>query len=358
MESLIIRADASTQIGTGHLMRCLALAQAWKDSGGEVTFITACQGEGLIQRLRDEEFDIKLLSSAYPDTADWNFTRDILAGHPGALVVLDGYHFDEVYQRQVRQAGHRLLVIDDIAHLKHYCADILLNQNLHAEQLHYSCEPYTRLLLGTRYVLLRREFLEYKNLQRETPEIAKRLLVTFGGSDPKQYTLIVIEALQTIDVAGLEATVVIGDNNLQADVVETTARQSSIPIRLVRDARNIPELMAAAHLTVAAAGSTTWELAFMAAPMLLVVVSDNQAANAKALRDTGSAIILDPASVWSATKISQILQQVLHNKELRKTMSQVASTFVDGLGASRVVEHIMPNFAALSETAEEGENDT
>jgi spore coat polysaccharide biosynthesis predicted glycosyltransferase SpsG len=116
--------------------------------------------------------------------------------------------------------------------------------------------------------------------------------------------------------------------------------------------------MAAAHLTVAAAGSTTWELAFMAAPMLLVVVSDNQAANAKALRDTGSAIILDPASVWSATKISQILQQVLHNKELRKTMSQVASTFVDGLGASRVVEHIMPNFAALSETAEEGENDT
>src|SRR4030042_2877017 len=111
-EQLVLRADASTQIGTGHFMRSLALAQAWKDAGGEVKFITVCQSEGLLQRLRDEEFDINLLSSAYPDTADCNSTRDILSGHPDAWVVLDGYHFDEVYQRQVKEAGQRLLVVD------------------------------------------------------------------------------------------------------------------------------------------------------------------------------------------------------------------------------------------------------
>ena len=181
---MIIRTDASIQIGSGHMMRCLALGQAWKDAGGKVTFVTACQSDGLLQRLREEEFDIHLLARPYPDPGDWNYTKNILAAHPNAWVVLDGYHFNEAYQQCVKEAGHRLFVINDMAHLKHYYADIVLNQNLHAEQLRYSCEPYTRLLLGTRYVLLRREFLRWQGWQREIPDIACKVLVTLGGSDP------------------------------------------------------------------------------------------------------------------------------------------------------------------------------
>jgi len=135
---LIIRADANAQIGTGHLMRCLALAQAWKDAGGEVAFITACRSEGLLERFREEGFEVHLLSSSYPDPGDWEVTKNVLARHPDAWVVLDGYHFDETYQQWIKDAGNCLLVmIDDMTHLKHYYADIVLNQNLYAEDSHY-----------------------------------------------------------------------------------------------------------------------------------------------------------------------------------------------------------------------------
>lgn len=347
MESLIIRVDASTQMGTGHLMRCLALAQAWKDAGGRVVFITVCQSEELLQRLREENFNIHILAHLQPHAGDWDYAKHILAAYPGAWVVLDGYHFDETYQQQVKKAGYRLLVIDDMAHLKHYYADIVLNQNLHAEQLQYPCEPHTRLLLGTRYVLLRREFLAWKEWRRDIPEVARRVLVTLGGADPENHTLGVIQALQRVDVPRLEATVIIGESNPHTDVLEATTRQSHIPIRLVYNAENMPELMAWADVAISGAGSTVWELAFMGLPMLLAVIADNQAANGELLRHKGGAVILDPVRAWTPTKISQILWHLLHNKELRKTMGRVAGTVVDGLGASRVVEQAAPNRTPL-----------
>ncbi len=160
MEKLIFRADALTGTGSGHVMRCLALGQAWEDAGGSVVFVTACQNDGLLQRLKQAGFDVYQLIKPYPDPGDWEYTKDILAAYPNVWLVLDGYHFDETYQKQIKETRHRLLVIDDMAHLKHYYADIILNQNLHAKGLPYSREPYTRLLLGTKYVLLQREFLQ------------------------------------------------------------------------------------------------------------------------------------------------------------------------------------------------------
>jgi UDP-2,4-diacetamido-2,4,6-trideoxy-beta-L-altropyranose hydrolase len=337
MESLIILANASTQIGTGHLMRCLALAQAWKDANGDVTFITACRGEGLLQRLRDEEFDIKLLSSAYPDTADWNYTRDTMAGHPGAWAVLDGYHFDEIYQRQIKEAGHRLLVIDDMAHLKHYYADIVLNQNLHAEQLRYACEPYTRLLLDTHYVLLRREFLAWKERQREIPEVARRVLVTLGGGDPDNNTLKVIQALQEMAISGLEATVVIGASNPHAGALEQAAKQSRIPIRLVRDAKNMPELMAWADVAVSGGGTTAWELLFMGTPALLLIVADNQRYIVEYIGDQELGKNLGQAGNVSTESLAVAIASLAEDYNLRVTISRKARQIIDGQGAQRVV---------------------
>jgi len=243
-KQLLIRADAGTEIGSGHLMRCLALGQAWKDAGDEVIFITSCQNEGLLQRLREEDFEIHIIASKYPDADDWEHTKEILADHPDAWVVLDGYHFDEGYQQLVKEAGYRLLVIDDMAHLKHYYADIILNQNLHAEQLQYPCEPYTSLLLGTNYALLRKEFLAWRDWKREIPEIALHVLVTLGGSDPENHTLKVIKALQKVGVPDLEAVVVVGAGNPHYDLLKAHIKQSNPSIQLIRDAKNMPELMA------------------------------------------------------------------------------------------------------------------
>ncbi len=335
---LIIRVDASSQIGTGHLMRCLALGQAWKDAGGRVIFITACQSEGLLQWLREEEFDIHLLAKPYPDAGDWDYTKDILAAHSNDWVVLDGYHFDRVYQQQVKEAGHRLLVIDDMAHLKHYHADIVLNQNLHAEQLQYSCEPYTHLLLDTRYVLLRREFLAWRGWKREIPEIARQVLVTLGGSDPENHTLKVIQALQQVDISGLEATVVIGASNPHTGILEVAIRKSSIPIRLIQNAKNMPELMAWADVAVSAAGSTVWELMFMGVPAFLIAIADNQEPIAGSAAATDAAIWInhEPAN-WMQVFAAKAHQLIL-DAESRAKFSYQEQCLVDGLGKIRIID--------------------
>jgi len=334
---LVIRADASTQIGIGHLMRCLALAQAWKDAGGRVAFITGCQSESLLQRLREEEFNIHLLAHPYPDPEDWDYTKNVLTISPDAWVVLDGYHFDEVYQQQVKQAGHRLLVIDDMAHLKHYHADIVLNQNLHAENSHYSCEPYTHLLLGTPYVLLRREFLAWRGWQREIPETARKVLVTLGGGDPENHTLKVIQALQKMDIPGLEAVVVIGASNPHAGPLEAAAGQGHIPIRLIRDAGNMPDLIAWADVAISGGGSTNWELAFMGLPGVIIVLADNQLSIAGELASAGVAINLGWYAGVTTNEISNTLAQLLAAEGVRVQMSQRGKQLVDGSGGQRVV---------------------
>ena len=339
-KQLIIRADASTQIGTGHLMRCLALAQAWKDAGGQVTFITACQSDDLLQRLREEGFNIHMLAHPYPAPGDWDYTKDILAANPNAWVVLDGYHFDEAYHQQVKQAEHRLLVIDDTTHLKHYYADIILNQNLHAEKLHYSCEPYTRLLLGTRYVLLRREFLAWKGWKREVTRIARKVLVTIGGGDPKNQTLKVIKALQRIDIAGLEAIVVIGAINPHADALEAAIRQSRIPIRLIRNATNMPELMTWSDVAISTAGTTAWELAFMGTPAALCIQVDNQRKVAEELSLASTAVSLGRTHRIGIPELVENLGALLRDSKHRRSMVERIKVLVDGEGVNRVMMHI------------------
>ena len=340
-QSLFVRADANARIGTGHLMRCLALAQGWKARGGQATFITACESEGLRQRLSDEGFQIITLERLYPDPADWEITSQALAAQLDAWVVLDGYHFDAAHQRQIKEAGHRLLVIDDTAHLDHYYADVVLNQNINAERLHYSCEPYTRLLLGTRYVLLRSEFLAWREWQREIPKVARKVLVTLGGSDPDNQTLKVIRALQQVDVDGLEAVVVVGASNPHFQELQSAIGNSRLAIRLVRNVTNIPELMASADVAVSAGGSTCWELSFMGLPAILIVTAENQKGIAAGLGEYGTAINLGWYSNISTDRITYLLKDLLLKNDIRKNMSKKGRGLIDGLGVNRVKNKVM-----------------
>jgi len=350
---LIIRADASTEMGTGHFMRCLALSQAWKDAGGRVIFITACSNESLLERLYDEGFVVHLLERPYPDPQDWETTKQILDEYHGAWLVLDGYHFDSEYQRKVKEAGHRLLVIDDMAHLPHYYADMVLNQNLHAEDLHYSCEPYTHLLLGTRYVLLRREFLAWRGWKREIPEVAQRVLVTFGGGDPENHTLKVIQALQKVDVPGLEAAVVIGASNPHANVLQSAIGQSRTAIRLVRNASNMPELMAWADVAVSSGGTTIWELMFMGVPTLAIILADNQRFAAEELDARGITKNLGAGRDVSIHKMILGMNQLVKELQVRSRMSQQAREIVDSEGAERVIMYLSGNKIRLRRAEED-----
>jgi UDP-2,4-diacetamido-2,4,6-trideoxy-beta-L-altropyranose hydrolase len=337
VKPLLVRADANARTGIGHLMRCLALAQEWHSRGGEVTFITACDSGSLRQRLSGGGFQTVLLERCHPDPSDWAVTSEVLARHPDTWVVLDGYHFDPDYQLHIRAVGHRLLVIDDTAHLDRYYADVLLNQNIYASQLDYVCEPYTRLLLGSRYVLLRSEFQAWREWQREVPRVARKVLVTLGGGDPDNQTLKVVRALKHVDVDELQAVVVVGASNPHYRELEVAIRDSLIEIRLVRDA-GMPELMAWADVAVTAGGTTCWEAAFLGLPSVLLVLADNQRDVATGLHERGIATSLGWWEQVNEAEMAQVLGALMKDVTRRIEMSQSGRNLVDGRGGEQTLD--------------------
>ncbi len=340
LKPLVIRTDAGLHIGSGHLMRCLALAQAWKDSGGEVVFATACSNDNLLGRLYDEGFTVHKVENPYPHPQDWQTTREILEEYKGAWLVIDGYHFDSSYQRLVKESGHPLLAIDDYGHAGHYYADIVLNQNLHAESLTYSCEPYTKLLLGTKYVLLRREFLKWRGWKRKTPEVARKVLVTMGGSDPENVTLKVINAINMVDFGPLEVAVVVGPTNPHYEALERATRTSRHSIVLMRNVPDMPELMSWADVAIAAGGTTCWELAFMGLPTVLIVMAENQRLVAERMAEEGGAINLGWHRDLSSDETAKVMRDLLTDGRRRLKMSCKAQELVDGEGVERLVMHL------------------
>jgi UDP-2,4-diacetamido-2,4,6-trideoxy-beta-L-altropyranose hydrolase len=316
-------------------MRCLALSQTWRDEGGHVTLVTACDNDHLTRRFHNEGCEVIHLKRAYPDPEDWHVTSEVLAYHPDAWLVLDGYHFDSAYQRRVKQDGHRLLVIDDMAHLEHYYADVVLNQNAHAEELQYSCEAYTRVLAGTKYALLRREFLAWRTSQRENPDVARRVLVTLGGSDPDNLTLKVMQALEHVDVEGLNVVVVVGASNPYYEANKRAAVSMKKSIRFEQDVVSMPELMAWADVAVSMGGITCWELFFMGVPSILITTgSTGMQGSVGYLAKQG--VIESLSQDVSADSIAISLQSLILDRDRREHMSQAGRRMVDGLGAARV----------------------
>ena len=344
---LVIRADASTQIGAGHLMRCLALAQAWQDAGGRVVFLMAMETPALEARLRSEGMEVIHLPVQPGSTDDAIRTADFAHQVGADWVVVDGYHFGADYQRIIKDSGLRLLFIDDNGHAGHYSADLVLNQNIHAhEGLYPNREPYTRLLLGTRYVLLRREFLKWRGWKREIPGVARKVLVTMGGSDPDNVTLKVVQALQQVDMDGLEATVVVGGSNPHYEELQSAVQDSRFPIRLESNVTNMPELMAWADVAVSAGGSTSWELAFMGVPTLVVILASNQRPIAERLDAVGVAINLGWCADVSPKEMAQVVMQLLKAPRTRAEMSQRGRRLVDGVGSDRVLQALQRRMQA------------
>jgi UDP-2,4-diacetamido-2,4,6-trideoxy-beta-L-altropyranose hydrolase len=338
---IIIRADAAPLIGAGHLMRCLALAQALRTAGYSVTFIAHCQSKSLHQRLLDGGFQVIPLKYYHPAPVDWQTTSEVLQSFQDPWLVLDGYHFDSAYQRQIKDGGHRLLVIDDMAHLDRYYADIVVNQNLNAQGLDYAAEPFTRFLLGPRYALLRPEFLNWLDCKRRIPPVAQKVLITLGGGDDQNQTLRVMRALQNMPIDGLEAAVVVGPANPHLTALKSEAGQSQFPIRLAYNAANMPELMGWADLAISAGGSTCWELAFMGVPTLAIILADNQQAIAEGLEEEGVAVNLGGYGHLSNETIARKLIEIANAANTRAQMSQRGRKLIDGQGTARVLKDLL-----------------
>lgn len=319
-------------------MRCLALAQAWQDRGQRAVFAIAESTPALQSRLAGERCEVVAISSIGGGAGDADETIALAHEERAEWIVVDGYRFTTEYQRALKAAGCKILFLDDYGHASHYSADLVLNQNVGAtEVLYASREAHTRLLLGPRYALLRREFRRWREWRREIAPVCRRLLVMMGGSDPENITARVISALQGFH--DLEITVVVGGSNPHLPELEQLVARSGQTITLREDVSNMPELMAEADLALSAAGSTTWELCLMGLPAMLIDVAANQTALARELDRTGCAVHVGDRTI-TASAVAQQLHDVLGSREQRQLLSRRCRTLVDGCGTDRVLSEL------------------
>jgi UDP-2,4-diacetamido-2,4,6-trideoxy-beta-L-altropyranose hydrolase len=336
---LLFRVEASIAIGSGHIMRCLALAQAWQNLEGNAIFAVATDIGKLQTRLETEGIIIHQLSVTSGSIEDGEAVIALAQKLGVSWVVVDGYQFGGNYQQQLKAAGLNLLFVDDYGHAEHYSADLVLNQNLGAnENLYPHRENDTQLLLGTQYALLRREFWQWRNWKREIPPTAGKVLVTLGGADPDNVTLKVMQALSAIETEGLEVVVIVGGSNPHYEQLQQVAQASPVSMTLKQNVTNMSEWMAWADIAVAAGGSTNWELAFMGLPSVIITVAENQSAIAQQLGKMGITISLGWHQQLTVHQLTTAVSELLSAQKQRQQMSEKGRQLVDGLGSQRVIE--------------------
>ncbi len=327
-------------------MRCLALAQAWMQSGGRTCFAMA-EGESIFaRRLSAETCHVETIRAPAGSDDDARETATI-AGRLGATwIVLDGYHLSTEYQHVLRDEasraagrGLRLARIDDCGLAVPLPADVLVNQNLHAHpRLYVSCHNHARLLLGPTYALLRREFAPWRTWQRRVSPQARRVLVTLGGSDDANVAGKVVEGLRLCSGMNLDVRLVVGPANVHR--AELEAACAELGIRIEKSVADMTPLFAWADVAITAAGSTTWESAFFGLPAAVLVLADNQRDIAASAHEAGLVVNLGWHADVGPEQIAVALTQFCVTPQLRQSMSQRGRRIVDGLGAARIVEHL------------------
>ena len=336
--ALLVRADASPTIGTGHVMRCLALAQAWQSADGEAHFATVSMPSTLEQRLHSEGMRVHRLAASPGSFADAAQTHAVAQRLEACWTVIDGYPFGTTYQQELQSANYRTLFIDDYGQADRYGADVVLNQNSYADEKLYAVrESYTQLLLGTRYALLRREFWGWRGWKRAIRQRANRVLVTLGGSDPYNTTQQVIRALQQLQ-QDLEITVVIGGANPHRVALEQQIQQTPGRFTLLAAVSDMSQLITWADVVISAAGSTCWELALLGAPTIAITLAPNQELIARALAARNVVIDQGWHTALQEHALAETVAMLLDQPELRIHMRDSGQALVDGRGVERVME--------------------
>ncbi|EBA13975.1 UDP-2,4-diacetamido-2,4,6-trideoxy-beta-L-altropyranose hydrolase [Roseobacter sp. CCS2] len=362
---VVFRADAGLNIGTGHVMRCLTLADALRAEGAKVVFITRQHRGHIIPTIRDRGYRaITLLGDTGADygahtatpvhanwlDADWRddaaATRQALRDEGADWLVLDHYALDRVWQEAALPGGVRLLVIDDLADRPHL-ADVLLDQNVGRLAQDYDGlvpENYDRLI-GPAHALLRPEFATLRPdalRRRETLKRPERLLVTLGGIDRDNATGVVLDALAGIaGIDQMKVSVVMGANAPWLDDVKRQAR--ALPMHTQVDVA-VPDMarrLTQTDLCIGAAGSTAWERCCLGLPTLQLALADNQTAIARSMAENGVALALPhPDESDFAAALAQGLTQ-LSDPSAYRAMARRAAALTDGTGAGHMAARLL-----------------
>ncbi|MBL9131682.1 MAG: UDP-2,4-diacetamido-2,4,6-trideoxy-beta-L-altropyranose hydrolase, partial [Verrucomicrobiaceae bacterium] len=266
--TLCIRADANPSIGMGHVMRCLALAQAWQDRGGHVVLVSALQLPALIDRMKAEKLELVPVTAEPGSADDLAFTIATAQRHGARWIVLDGYFFTPDYMHGIQKAGLHLLLLDDVADRELGGIESILNQNAYATpELYARFQPAPHLLLSSPHTLLRREFLQRRGA-KSIADIGTRVVITMGGADPANVTQQVMQALARVSKHPLEVRILVGaaNRNLPALQEALPHLQAVHQAEILVNSPDVPGHMAWSDVTITAAGSSCWELFCLGVP--------------------------------------------------------------------------------------------
>jgi len=342
---VLIRADASPTIGSGHIARCLTLARVLRQQGSHVAFacrrlpghrLDALSAEGfetftLPERYRDED-PLQAIESMLPWQFDIDALGQLLDGQAEFdWIIVDHYGLDHHWQTAARRWAHRIAAVDDLA-TRRYSVDLLLNQNLSGLSENYAplLPAGCRTLLGPRYAMLREEF---DCAAIEIKPTARRVLVNFGGFDAAMQTHHAMLALA--DFNELQVDFVAGADNPAWAQMQTLA-ETRPNWRLHSFVSDFYQRMTEADLFIGAGGGTSWERAALGLPTICIAVSNNQQANGEVMAAAGAHVFLGAREQVSVEQLRDAVGFVANNFYLRQGLAERSRQLVDGRGAERV----------------------
>lgn len=359
---IAFRTDASLEAGSGHVMRCLTLANALRDQGAECRFVCrehqghlaellTARGHSyhLLPTVADKEPIVSdpLLAHASWLGCGWEQdatqTQAILAEWQPDWLVVDHYAIDACWERILRPHVGHIMAIDDLADRSHEC-DLLLDQNLGRQPSDYRGRVPSdcALLIGPSYALLRPEFaaLRKYSLDRRQRPVLKRLLITMGGVDQFNATGRVLAALRQAPLPDdCRISVVMGAKAPWLAQVKALCATLPWPTEVLTNINNMAQLMADSDLAIGAAGGTSWERCCLGMPTLMLVIADNQQEAAHHLQAAGAAVVCMPTDDL-AVKVTHWIDTFISVPEMGAAMLKNASAITDGSGISRVVSEI------------------
>ncbi len=351
--NIAFRVDATAQIGTGHFMRCLTLADELNRHHTQIRFISRGLPEHLQAMLTVRGFELILLKNS-PTTrqsdgdlahSKWLPTSQIedatetlqaLENRVWDRLIVDHYALDARWEKSLRGSTRQIMVIDDLADRPHDC-DLLLDQNYYTDmQTRYvgRVPSHCRLLLGPHYALLREEFRRLRPSVQPRQGAVKRILIFFGGVDADNYTALAIQALLALELKGIGVDVVIGAQHPYRSEIEQMSAAAGYTCYV--QTTRMAELMAQADLAIGAGGSATWERCCLGLPTLSIAIAENQL---QQLHDAAEAGLVYAPQLQGERLhwMSRHLQGLLENPALRRSLSTAAMDQVDGRGSVRMV---------------------
>ncbi len=361
---VIFRVDASLKMGTGHVMRCLTLAQALKENGTNVEFICRKHEGNLIGKIHsggfnvyelevfeETEFDTRLAHSHWLGATQQQDADDcinILKAVKLDWLIVDHYALDEQWQKRLKPYCEKLMVIDDLADRKHQC-DILLDQTFGRQQEDYltftpkDCE----LLLGSQYALLRPEFSKWReySLERRSKPEFKQLLINMGGVDVDNVTEKVLDELKICSLSNdIKITVVMGGSAPYLESVKSKVITLTCKIEVKVDVGNMAEIMSNSDIAIGAAGSTTWERCCLGLPTIQIVIAKNQQFLAETLACRNI--------VKLVKEVKETTCLLENSSKWMKGVSNSALEICDGMGTYKVFNKMTDRKIFLEEFGE------